>query len=50
MLEERIIRPGQPVPVGGGDGGDALDDFDANDASIVADGAAPSALAIRPSP
>jgi hypothetical protein len=31
VLQERIIVASQPIPFGGLDGGDALDDFDAND-------------------
>jgi hypothetical protein len=31
MLQEGIVIAGQPIPFGGLDGGDALDDFDADD-------------------
>jgi len=30
VLQEGIIVAGQPIPLGGLDGGDALDDLDAN--------------------
>jgi hypothetical protein len=37
VLHERIVVPGQPIPLGRLDGGDALDDLDSDDPGSVAE-------------